>query len=97
MKRLLLVLLFAGCQPVEDNTQRVKLTLVADTKGVIQHCGKDNAVFEPTGCAKQGKSSINPDGLCEIVVIKPRDYEDRFGMENLGHELWHCFKGPVHK
>ena len=95
---LVLVLLLAACtqEPQESqDAQPIKLTLVSNSAEVRAKCGKDS-VLEPYGCAKQNRSSINPSGSCEIVAIKPRGFDDHEAIKTLGHELWHCFHGPVH-
>jgi len=96
MKYLPLLLLLSACTPVEDNTQPIKVTLVASSAEIAVHCGKDNTVMEGFGCAKQNRSSINPGGSCEIVAVRPRAFDDDAAIKTLGHELWHCIHGPVH-
>lgn len=92
--RLLPLLLLAGCTVQTDNAQPVKVTFVATTAEVIQHCGY--SPLEPYGCARQNRSEINPGGSCEIVAIKPRGFDDGEAVKTLGHELLHCLWGPVH-
>lgn len=52
-------------------------------------CG-DDMIAEPLGCAKSHGSS------CTIVGYEPRSFDDHRRLETLGHELWHCIKGPKH-
>jgi hypothetical protein len=92
--RLLALLLLTACTQQPEDTQPIKLTLVANTAEVRQKCG--NSPLEPYGCAKQNRSEINPGGSCEIVAIRPRGFDDHEAIKTLGHELYHCFRGPVH-
>ena len=89
MTRLLLLLFLFGCT-VESpqETKPITLTLVAQSE-IRSHCGV--SPLEPYGCAKQKDG-----GRCEIVAIKPRGFDDHPALETLGHELWHCFHGPIH-
>ena len=93
--RFLIIILISGCSVETPEQQPIKLTLVSNTAEIRQKCG--NTPLEPFGCAIQNKSSINPGGSCEIVAIKPRAFDDHDAIKTLGHELWHCFSGPVHK
>ena len=92
---LILIVVLAACSQEPQDAQPIKLTLVSNSAEVRAKCGKDS-VLEPYGCAKQNRSSINPSGSCEIVAIKPRGFDDHEAIKTLGHELWHCFHGPVH-
>ena len=94
MIRFLPLLLLAACTQQPQDAQSIKLTLVASTAEVAKLCGSD--LLEDFGCAKQGRSAINPGGSCEIVAIRPRSFDDAAAIKTLGHELWHCFHGPVH-
>lgn len=96
MRLAWLSILLAACTQQPQETQPIKLTLVASTAEVKSRCGKDNVILEPYGCAFQNRSEINPGGECEIVAIKPRGFDDHAALETLGHELWHCFHGAVH-
>ena len=86
---LISFLVLSGCATIPSelqNRRSIKLTLT-DTPS--EYCGRP-LIGEVLGCAK-----IN--GLeCEIVAKPPRSFEDRRKLETLGHELWHCFKGPKH-
>lgn len=92
--RFLLLFLLAGCTVEPADTQSVKLTLVASSAEIKAKCGNDP--LEGFGCAKQHRSAINPGGACEIVAIRPRSFDDKAAIQTLGHELWHCFHGPIH-
>lgn len=88
--RLLLLLLLFGCTYAPEESQSVKLTLVASSAQIGEKCGKENVLLEGFGCAKKSP------GSCEIVAVKPRSFDDAAAIKTLGHELWHCFHGPVH-
>lgn len=91
--RYLLVLLLAACGQQED-TRTVKLTLVKQGPGftaeIHKHCG-DDMILHPLGCAKVSGTS------CNLVVPEVRGgYDDKEALAVWGHELRHCFNGPVH-
>ena len=91
---LALALLLAGCDQVPQDTRTVKLVLVKQGAGsdaeIKRHCG-DDMILEPMGCAKLHGTS------CTIVVKDVRGgYDDHETLSYWGHELRHCFKGPVH-
>lgn len=88
MKKLLVCLLLSGCVYTPPTEQTIELTLVKTTAEIHELCGKDP--LEGFGCAK-----ISPNH-CEIVAIKPRGFDDDEAIQTLGHELWHCFHGPIH-
>ena len=92
--RYLVLIFLAACTVEPQESQPIKLTLVANAAEVKAKCGV--SFLEPYGCAKQNRSAINPGGACEIVAIKPRGFDDHEAIKTLGHELWHCFHGPVH-
>lgn len=94
MKWLPALAFVAACTQAPDNTQPVKVTFVASSAEIKRLCGND--VLEGFGCAKQNRSEINPGGSCEIVAVKPRDFDDADAVRTLGHELLHCLWGPVH-
>lgn len=76
-------------QQSTDGPKGVKLTFAASTQEVAQLCG-DAGLLEDFGCQKPR------DFGCELVVLKPRGFDDAPRIQTLGHELWHCFHGPVH-
>ncbi len=92
--RYLILIVLTACTEHPQDVQPIKLTLVANSAEVRAKCG--NSPLEPFGCAKQNRSEINPGGSCEIVAIQPRGFDDHEAIKTLGHELYHCFKGPVH-
>jgi hypothetical protein len=51
--------------------------------------GLPNAEFN--GCARSKPNS----NICEIYMAEPTSFDDKFPLEILGHETWHCF-GAVH-
>jgi hypothetical protein len=90
MKKLLIaVLLLVGCVPADTNEKTIKVTFVKNTQEIRQQCGFDG--LESFGCAKDHGTS------CEIVTIQPKTFDDQEAVRTLGHELLHCFWGPVHK
>ena len=80
--RLALFLLLVGCTPQTSEQRTVRL--VHDANRIEAMCGTH------AGCA------VIRGNECELIVPKPKDYLDHFGMEILGHELWHCFYGKNH-
>lgn len=82
--RLLWLLLLGGCSQLN-----VDLQLVGTEDELRQACGND-MLAEPLGCAlSHGRS-------CTIIAYEPRSFDDHRRIETLGHELWHCVKGPAH-
>lgn len=94
MRVLLLALLLTACGQQEADTRTVKLTLVKQGAGFTaelhKHCG-DDMILHPLGCAKAHGTS------CNLVVPEVRGgYDDKEALAVWGHELRHCFRGPVH-
>lgn len=94
MRAILLALLLTACGQQEADTRTVKLTLVKQGSGFTaelhKHCG-DDMILHPMGCAKVAGTS------CNLVVPEVRGgYDDKEALEVWGHELRHCFRGPVH-
>lgn len=50
------------------------------------YCSK----LHPEGCVL-----LNRD-VCTIVAQKPKSFLDHRRLEVIGHEVWHCFHGPIH-
>lgn len=48
-------------------------------------------------CGTKESCVILQSDSCRIITKAPRDYLDHWGLEKLGHELWHCFNGKEHK
>lgn len=86
-----LVALFASCSEEPPPDERaVTLALVKTVAEVAKACG-DAAILEPLGCAKVSGAR------CQIVALDVRTgYDDRERLATWGHELRHCFRGPVH-
>jgi hypothetical protein len=88
---LFLVLLVACTQESAPEIKGVKLTFAKDTAEIARLCSDPaSGALEDFGCQK------NRDYGCELVILKPRGFDDHERIETLGHELWHCFTGPVH-
>ena len=85
------MLLLASCSftsPIEEMT--IKRIYVYSREELRKYCG-DSLFQNPLGCAKvSGKH-------CTIVAFKPNDFDDEEKLKTLGHELVHCFDGPIHK
>lgn len=88
---ILLALTLAACdQPQPEDTRTVKLVAVKSMAEIKRECG-DDMILEPMGCAKLHGPH------CTIVVMDVRGgYDDQETLGYWGHELRHCFKGPVH-
>lgn len=85
---ILIVALLTACSP-SDDARTITLTLVKDEAALRAQCGND-LIVEPLGCAKvHGRA-------CTIVAFEPRGFDDHRRLETLGHELWHCVRGPKH-
>ena len=82
-------MLLFGCDQAQSDARTVTLVLVKSDAEVKQHCG-DDMILEPLGCAKVAGAS------CRIVAYEPRGFDDHRRLETLGHELWHCYRGPKH-
>lgn len=82
--RLIWLVLLSGCSQLNVDFQFVQSE--ADLR---EKCGQD-MLSEPLGCAySHGRS-------CTIIAYEPRAFDDHRRLETLGHELWHCLKGPAH-
>ena len=94
MRLLLSALLLTGCSTLPPDERLVRLMLVkqgtsADAE-LKRLCG-DDRILEPMGCAKIASTR------CTIVVKDVRGgYDDHETLSAWGHELRHCFFGPVH-
>ena len=95
MRFLLFILLMACSQqdsgPITKREQSAtkSITLTVTLKPMAaDKCGGD--VLDAFGCAKDHGSS------CEIIAEMPKGFDDGEAIKTLGHELWHCFHGPVH-
>lgn len=90
-------LLIAGCTQEPPPDQRtVTLVFAASTAEVARLCS-DAGVLEDFGCAKGSGAMADGRGAsCTIVALRPRGFDDAERIRTLGHELWHCFRGPVH-
>ena len=83
--------LLVGCASIDPSPIRqVTLQLVQTDAEMIRACGHAVFLTAPLGCAKLHASA------CTIVAYAPRTFDDRRRLETLGHELWHCYKGPNH-
>lgn len=89
MMRSLPLLALLGCAftPLADE-RTVRLVLTAD---IGKECGRDALALESFGCAKLHGHD------CTIVATRPRGFYDDERIKTLGHELWHCFTGPLHQ
>lgn len=87
-----LVLMVSSCtQSPPPDQKGVRLTFAKNTAEVASLCSDPaSGAIEDFGCQK------NRDYGCELVVLKPTGFDDHAAIETLGHELWHCFHGPVH-
>ena len=94
MRLLMSALLLTGCSSLPADERLITLTLVkhgpeADRE-IKRLCGND-MILEPMGCAKVAGPR------CTIVVKDVRGgYDDHETLSAWGHELRHCFFGPVH-
>jgi hypothetical protein len=97
MKKIGIILTFciilAGCaspnfkQAVTEKEQVAQMEIrwvVTETPEVI--CGK----LKYNGCAL-----LNQD-VCTIVTPMPSSFLNHRALEVVGHEVWHCFHGPIH-
>lgn len=88
--RYILILLLAACTQQVEDERVIKLVAVKTEAEIRQHCGND-MIVEPMGCA------LIHGNRCTIVVKDVRGgYDDKDTLSYWGHELRHCFKGPVH-
>lgn len=97
MRALAALLLLAACTQSPQDEKTIKLTLVKTTADVARACG-DDGILEDWGCAKgSGQAKDGKGASCEIVALDVRSgYDDRERLATWGHELRHCFRGPVH-
>lgn len=91
MRWILLIFLLGACDQVPPQDSRtIKLTLLKNTQDVAKAC-HDQGLLEDFGCAKVSGTN------CEIVALDVRTgYDDRDRLATWGHELRHCFRGPIH-
>lgn len=92
---LVLALFIAGCNPNTQEEMTIKRVLVHDVQELRLHCGND-LIVDPLGCAKGGAMSTPKSSSCTIYALQPTGYDDHRLVETQGHELKHCFEGPVH-
>lgn len=92
MRALAIILLLSACtQEPPPEIRGVKLTFAQNTKEIARLCSDPaSGAIEDFGCQK------DRDFGCELVVLKPRGFDDHARIETLGHELWHCFHGKIH-
>ena len=86
MRTIILALLLVGCDQAPPDSRTVTLVFVKTEAELRAKCGND-LVIEPLGCQKPP---------CKIIAYEPRGFDDHRRIETLGHELWHCYRGPKH-
>ena len=87
---ILLAAMLVACDQAPQDERTIKLVLVKTEAEIKKNCG-DDMILEPMGCAKLAGTR------CTIVVKDVRGgYDDKETLGYWGHELRHCFKGPVH-
>lgn len=99
MKRILLLVLLAGCatpEPPRGGTVDVVWLRVEDPQAACQKLSKRVELFRVLGCSRW--NDVRPDGsrVCTIYAPMPRSERDSERMATLGHELMHCFDGSWH-
>jgi len=91
------VTLLAACEstdfyqnstPPRWATATIQVTWLADNAAVTKKCQKLGLnTLGASGCARSRPDDIK---ICEIYAVKPRNFNDLYRLEVLGHEVLHC-------
>ena len=99
MKKLLLLLLLAGCataEPPKGGNVDVVWHRVDDPQAACQTLSKRVELYRVLGCSKWNDVQADGSRICSIYAPMPRSERDTERLATLGHELMHCFDGSWH-
>ena len=99
MKKLLLLLLLAGCataEPPKGGNVDVVWHRVDDPQAACQTLSKRVELYRVLGCSRWNDVRADGSRVCSIYAPMPRSERDTERLATLGHELMHCFDGSWH-
>lgn len=85
--------LLSGCAPTRTDAVLVEVRLEDSKVDVRAWCDAMRASGRGVGPAKavRGCAYFAPDPWrCQVVALRPRDWNDTPRLQTLGHELLHC-------